>query len=1273
MGARRFTSLIIAWVCLVAGCVLFCSALAQADELHVFAGSFGSEGSGSGELLEPSAVAVNGTTHDVYVVDHGNNRVEEFSFNSSTKAYEYLREFNGSGAPTGVFSEPTQIAVDNSGEPFTDPSAGDVYVLDLGHHVIDKFSEEGVYIGQLSMFSSEARGLAVDPHGFLWVDTIEGQIDSFSPAVVNEYLSERMPEFGSGGYPKIFAVDSADDLYIGEFGNRIEKLDSSGKRLLYPLGSQESLSGIAVDSTAGDAYIDYEGSVGEYSLDGAPVERFGTGDLTAGVGLAVDASDGSVYVADASADKVVVFGAVTQLKVGIGVVTEQQPRSLTLNGTVNPKGAPVTSCVFEYGTTSSYGQRVPCSPAPGSGTSPVAVSAHLSGLTPGTEYHYRLVAENAGGEPSATADRQLIAGPVLGSEFVTNVASSSATLQTSIDPNGDDTNFYLQYGTTTSYGTDLPSGPPGVDLGSAVGVQKISLHLQTLDASTVYHYRFVVVQGGETFAAPDGTFTTQSASPASALPDGRVWELVSPPDKDGALIEPAEGYGTQIQAAADGSGITYIKSGPHVGEDPEGNLTWAQVLSKRRQEGWATTDLALPTALPEDGEQAAWLAVNGSSEYPLFSTDLSLAAVEPLEFGTPLLSPEATERTLYLRDDASGIFSPLVSAANVPPGRKLEEERSAQVKAGNSGSQWPMHFVAATPDLSHVILKTPMALTENAIDEETLENVRVGEGLIQWNLYEWSARKLQLVNVLPDNEAAHGRAHPAAVKLAGMIDRGGLPGGSVQRAMSNDGRRVAWTVGEPYNGAAEGYGGLFVRDMVEEKTVEVGRIGAVFQTMNSDGSRIFYLENGDLYEFDWNTGTSTDLTGAHGPGETSANVQEQVSDVSEDGSYVYFVAKGVLASGAVAGEENLYLAHDTSSGWSITSVATLSGEDEPSWFYEGFYSVPDLSKISSRVSPDGRFLAFMSERSLTGYDNLDAVSGQPDEEVYLYDAQADKLVCASCDPTGARPVGLLDKTTPTPPLVDRNPIWSENGSEGGRKKSTNHWLAGSIPGWDYLGGALATYQPRYLSDSGRLFFNSPVALVPQDTNGLEDVYEYEPVGVGGTGGCTEASSIFSGRSGGCVGLISGGTSSAESVFYDASENGDDVFFDTAGKLVGEDYDKGNDVYDAHVCSTMVPCKPVPVSSPPCTSGDSCKAAPTPQPEIFGPAPSATFKGVGNVTASAKPVVGSKSLTRAQRLSRALRACRKDKRKGRADCEVKARKRYAAKQSRKTRTTGKAGQ
>src|SRR5262249_34964297 len=71
--------------------------------------------------------------------------------------------------------------------------------------------------------------------------------------------------------------------------------------------------------------------------------------------------------------------------------------SATLNASVNPNGIEVSECKLEYGTTTSYGSSAPCSPAPGSGSSPVAVSASVSSLSPNTSYHFRISATNAGG------------------------------------------------------------------------------------------------------------------------------------------------------------------------------------------------------------------------------------------------------------------------------------------------------------------------------------------------------------------------------------------------------------------------------------------------------------------------------------------------------------------------------------------------------------------------------------------------------------------------------------------------------------------------------------------------------------------------------------------------------------------------------------------------------------------------------------------------------------------------------------------------------------
>ncbi len=181
-------------------------------------------------------------------------------------------------------------------------------------------------------------------------------------------------------------------------------------------------------------------------------------------------------------------------------------------------------------------------------------------------------------------------------------------------------------------------------------------------------------------------------------------------------------------------------------------------------------------------------------------------------------------------------------------------------------------------------------------------------------------------------------------------------------------------------------------------------------------------------------------------------------------------------------------------------------------------------------------------------------------------------------------------------------------------------MAGSVPGWTGEEAQGALYQSRYLSNSGRLFFDSPDALVPADVDGVENLYEYEPEGVGNCEGTVAgASQVYERQTGGCVGLISSGTSAQESVFLDASENGDDVFFMTTSQLVPQDLDSAYDVYDAHVCSVASPCSSSAVAVPPaCTTADSCRAAPVPQPAIFGPPPSATFSGTGNLAPEVAP-------------------------------------------------------
>jgi DNA-binding beta-propeller fold protein YncE len=1141
---------------LVVAVLAFAAGPAFAARGHEFKASFGEPcpelevPCGPGKLKEPAGVAVNEASSDVYVVDKGNDRVQRFSSTGT-----FLGQFDASGsfevegnpetgeaAPTGQLLEPQTIAVDNNS---SSPSHGDVYVADVGHSVIDKFSPTGAYLGQLTgtcenpnenpaepgacpgshaaaaIPFSGLLGLATDPSGVLWVYQSSAEIDSFSSAEANEFLSRRTnPE--SFAASNGLAVDSADNLYVKNAFGTVSKLNSSGEVLSANFYKQPAEPGLlAVESSSNDLYVaaaDEEGSVARLTSAGSPVEKFGAGRLASGSGVAINSAGGEVFVADSAAGEVDLF-------------------------TLEPASA-----------------------------------------------------------------------PEIASESVSQVTATGASFETELNPHGLPTTYRFEYGLSSAYSSSAPVPPASA--GSEFGVLSFSVLVQGLTPGTTYHYRLVaenpLAQGLTAVFGPDRQFTTQSGG-ASVLPDGRQWELVSPPDKNGAPLEGLTVEGSVIQAAADGSALTYIARDP-VTSDPAGNRSFAEdqlFASRGADGGWITQDIATPHESP------AGLVSGELSEYRLFSPDLSSGVVQPANF-TPL-APTVTERTPYLREQ-NGEYLPLVTAANVPPGTKFGSvEENGQVLSASG-----VEFVAASPDLSHVVLRAPQSLSAGFDTGGQLA------------LYEWSGGALAPASVLPGGISA-GEEGGAFL---------GQHGALLRHAISADGSRVIFGTQREQH--------LYVRDMVTgntsqldvpEQGAEGGGGEALFQDANSDGTRIFFQDRArltadshadsnfgftDLYMCELGStldeescaaqGGLTDLTVTNGE---PADVQGTSIGLSEDGSTIYFVANGILTnegapvSGAVQGDCanrgqffipahlcNLYRWHDGT----VSVVAVLSEADFPDWEADEV-SHTNLARMTARVSPNGRFLAFMSERSLTGYDNRDAASGQLDEEAYLYDSTAGKLVCASCDPSGARPLGEFE-----PPREEKGSFPLSDGVGNWQER----WVAGSIPGWTPVTGSTALYQSRYLSDQGRLFFNSPVGLAPKDSNGTQDVYEYEPTGIGS---CTMATAGFTQGAGGCVELISGGTSARESVFLDASESGNDVFFLTTSKLALQDVDSALDAYDAHVCTTAIPCPPPASPPPPACEGDACQLPATP-PNDATPG-SLTFNGAGNVVECPKGKVKQK--------------------------------------------------
>jgi alpha-tubulin suppressor-like RCC1 family protein len=185
-----------------------------------------------------------------------------------------------------------------------------------------------------------------------------------------------------------------------------------------------------------------------------------------------------------------------------------------LNGTVNPNGEGVSQCVFEYGTSTAYGSSAPCSSLPGSGTSPVAVSASLSGLSPNTTYHFRVSATNAGGT-SIGEDASFTTLPPASPPTVTTTAAvvtrTLATLNGTVNPNASTvSDCHFDYGPTVSYGSTAPcASPPG----SGESAVAVAASVGNLSPGSTYHFRVSATNADGTSTGSDQTFTTLTALP----------------------------------------------------------------------------------------------------------------------------------------------------------------------------------------------------------------------------------------------------------------------------------------------------------------------------------------------------------------------------------------------------------------------------------------------------------------------------------------------------------------------------------------------------------------------------------------------------------------------------------------------------------------------------------------------------------------------------------------------------------------------------------------
>ncbi len=772
---------------------------------------------------------------------------------------------------------------------------------------------------------------------------------------------------------------------------------------------------------------------------------------------------------------------------------------------------------------------------------------------------------------------------------------------------------------------------------------------------------------------------------SGGLPDCRAFEQVSPVFKNGSLLN----FEDSLREVSGGLGglVRATSFGLFAGATSEACPLNFYVLS-RGGSGWVAA------------------AVN---DVPLTVYSYASASCPPDLVGpggATLLQLHPTagsvyERNLYVHEGGAFVeVGPMLPAGAVP---------AAPTGTGQEG-YGKVNYVAATPTFTHVVFVLqalnggfPAGVTTDLWPGDGTVLSEEGAGSV--SLYEYagtgnSEPRLVGVGNAGPLEARPREGHPYLNEGAELISRcDTVPGGAGpagervtgnhHNAISEDGSLVFFTaVGaddEPCGGAQPAVDELYARvdgsqpdahtlaisepgagagctgECATNASVEADFRDASFQGASRDGSRVFFtstqqLLNGatqdpettasavrggcgsaeigehgcNLYSY-----ATTGAPGAQGlsllsGGDTSGGGPQVqgVAAVSEDGSHVYFVAKGVLttrprqgAGGECvrelglaaclprAGAENLYVA-DTATG--VTAfVATLPAGafDEGQWNTTG-----SLNEGSGPmdVTGDGRYLLFTANAPLTA-DDTGGI-----EQVFRYDTAREELVRVSAgengyDEDGNSPVGQV--------AIERSGLDGEEGM------------------------ALDTHPA--IAEDGTVVFKDSVAL---DRGALENECLYEE-----NGECFEfAQNVYEYREGHTY-LISPAAGVPLSVTEGPatiSESGTDIFFHTRLALLPQDTDTLTDIYDARAGGGFPP------APPPAPCETSCQGAPGAPPAVGAPA-SFAFSGPGNPApvAPAKARVRARVLTRAQKLTRALRACAKRPRRKRAACHARARETY----------------
>lgn len=722
----------------------------------------------------------------------------------------------------------------------------------------------------------------------------------------------------------------------------------------------------------------------------------------------------------------------------------------------------------------------------------------------------------------------------------------------------------------------------------------------------------VALFGGAALALPAvaGAYATLAPPPryssVGGLPDGRVYELVSPANKYGNAVPgagggegPAEAYGN---ATADGNAVMYPGNGPLAEDSSNGNTGFRPqpFVAERTSSGWVSRSV-MPRGAPgilEADENNNTFAQLPAWIYP--SADLSHFAFR-IE-----AADDASPDTFDLGDN----FFLTGSNSFVEPVWIGRPQTDDAVLGDNFSELAP---AGGTPDLSTIYFSFEgKLLPEDAS--------RVGRGF-----YEYTNGALHEAGVLPDGSISPLGAVPAAQAAAfsGIINPA-----QFDNQVSADGSRAFFVSPDPSVGAPVE---LYVRETAPDgtkKTVLIsqsqlpGHIGepapdGVAAVPTAEWESAALREGGP-------GSPSYVYASPDGSHAFFQSVDQLTSDAPNDGTskqYVFDLDTGSLEylpelTGSI-------VTMTTDGSWALFENTSTPSPELDRWVAgpNGGTVIPivklpgarvcgEVCVGPARVSVDGSVVVFATPSPIVGFNDAEAentaVVPFTSDNIFRYDVGSNELSCVSCPPLGIRPA---DEATISP--FDQGLVMNDPQGSSGQ--------SGVV---DVRGIS---------SDGSRVFFSSPDPLVPQATDGKTNVYEWEN------------DTIF---------LLSSGKSTEGSYFLDNSESGNDVFFSTTDELVKGDNDGAYDVYDARVPH---PGDNPPPAAVPC-QGDVCQGPPS-VPALLGVPASASFNGLGNVE---QPAVTARQPTAKKKVGKKTRKSRSMKSKRRKGKKAKRSSKAASK-------------